>query len=53
MNKIRDFKVFRIEDKIKILELVLTHEKLLIFLYQKIFPTNFSTFVQAFTANEQ
>lgn len=53
INKIKDYNTFRVEDKLKILELLLTHEKLLIYLYQKIFPSNFSNFVQSFTIQNE
>lgn len=33
LNEIKDYSVFRLEDKTKILELLLSHEKLLIYLY--------------------
>ena len=33
MNEIKDYNIFRMEDKIKILELLVSNEKLLIFLY--------------------
>ena len=33
LNEIKDYNVFRMEDKIKILELLVSHEKLLIYLY--------------------
>ena len=39
LNEIKDYNVFRMEDKIKVLELLVSHEKLLIYLYQKIFPS--------------
>ena len=42
---LHDYTVFRAEDKQHILELLLTHEKLLVYLYQKIFPTHFSSYV--------
>jgi hypothetical protein len=49
IKEFKDYAQFRTEDKLKVLELLLTHEKLLVFLYQKIFPSNFSTYVQTFT----
>jgi len=39
LNEIKDYNVFRMEDKVKILELLVSNERLLIFLYQKIFPS--------------
>ena len=33
LNEIKDYSIFRLEDKTKILELLLSHEKLLIYLY--------------------
>jgi hypothetical protein len=33
LNEIKDYNIFRMEDKIKILELLVSHEKLLIYLY--------------------
>ena len=33
LNEIKDYNVFRMEDKIKILELLVSHERILIFLY--------------------
>lgn len=42
LNQIKDYSLFRTEDKIKILELLLSNEKLMMFIYQKIFPQNSS-----------
>ncbi|CAD8107455.1 unnamed protein product [Paramecium sonneborni] len=39
-NKLSDFNVFRKEDKLKVLELVLMNDRLLQTLHQKIFPTS-------------
>lgn len=33
MDSIKDYSIFRKEDKLKILELVLSNEKILVFLY--------------------
>ena len=46
LNEIKDYNVFRMEDKIRILELLVSHEKLLIYLYQKIFPSQFNMYLQ-------
>ncbi|KAL4499123.1 hypothetical protein ABPG72_017025 [Tetrahymena utriculariae] len=45
LTQIKDYSVFRNEDKIKILELLLSNERLLMFIYQKIFPQNFNKFM--------
>ena len=46
LNEIKDYNVFRMEDKVKILELLVSNERLLIFLYQKIFPSQFNAYLQ-------
>lgn len=33
LNEIKDYNIFRMEDKMKILELLVSHEKLLIYIY--------------------
>ncbi|KAL4449906.1 hypothetical protein ABPG74_015025 [Tetrahymena malaccensis] len=45
LTQIKDYSVFRNEDKIKILELLLSNERLLMFIYQKIFPQNFNKYM--------
>lgn len=45
LNEVKDYNVFRMEDKIKILELLVSNEKLLIYLYQKIFPSQFNMYL--------
>ncbi|EAS06159.1 myosin heavy chain, putative (macronuclear) [Tetrahymena thermophila SB210] len=53
VESIKDYKVFRSEDKVKILELLLSHEKLMMYLYQKIFPTHFNVHLQNALENQE
>ncbi|KAL4482589.1 hypothetical protein ABPG72_005832 [Tetrahymena utriculariae] len=53
VESIKDYRVFRSEDKVKILELLLSHEKLMMYLYQKIFPTHFNVHLQNALENQE
>ncbi|KRX08053.1 hypothetical protein PPERSA_06231 [Pseudocohnilembus persalinus] len=46
LAQVQDYNVFRLEDKQKILELMVQHEKILLYIYQKIFPTQFSLHIK-------
>ncbi|KAM3134605.1 hypothetical protein pb186bvf_013247 [Paramecium bursaria] len=46
VEQLSNFQVFLKEDKQKVLELLLSHEKLLVYLYQKIFPNHFNLVLQ-------
>ncbi|CAK91359.1 unnamed protein product (macronuclear) [Paramecium tetraurelia] len=47
LDTIQDFQQFYKEDKIKILELVVSNEKLLVFIYQKLFPNHVNLVLQS------
>ncbi|CAD8105271.1 unnamed protein product [Paramecium sonneborni] len=47
LDSIQDFQQFYKEDKIKILELVVSNEKLLVFIYQKLFPNHVNLVLQS------
>ncbi|CAD8109803.1 unnamed protein product [Paramecium sonneborni] len=47
IENITDFSQFYKEDKLKILELVVSNEKILIFLYQKLFPNHINLVIKS------
>ncbi|CAD8098440.1 unnamed protein product [Paramecium primaurelia] len=47
LDSMQDFSQFYKEDKIKILELVVSNEKLLVFIYQKLFPNHVNLVLQS------
>ncbi|CAK89925.1 unnamed protein product (macronuclear) [Paramecium tetraurelia] len=47
MEHISDFSQFHKEDKLKILELVVSNEKILVFLYQKLFPNHVNLVIKS------
>ncbi|CAD8110126.1 unnamed protein product [Paramecium sonneborni] len=53
LDSIQDFQQFYKEDKIKILELVVSNEKLLVFIYQKLFPNHVNLVLQSIKEDAQ
>ncbi|CAD8090011.1 unnamed protein product [Paramecium primaurelia] len=47
IENIADFSQFHKEDKLKILELVVSNEKILVFLYQKLFPNHVNLVIKS------